>query len=676
MKNNWLIRLFTVMNTLLITSVNNAQNTPVVLIEELMEELSVNNDEEREIDWTDEIEELSQRMEQPVQLNSATREQLESIPFLNDRQIENLLAYLYIHGPMQTIYELQLVEGMDQQTIQYLLPFVAVGTIDKKTYLPSLKNVWKYGKSEALARMDVPFYTRKGYEKTYLGPALYHSLRYGFRYQDNLYVGFSAEKDAGEPFGALHNTRGYDYYSFYLLLQNIGRLKTLAVGNYRLSFGQGLVISTDYWMGKTAYLSSFTFRSTGIRKHASTDEYNYFRGAATAVALSKSFTLSAFYSHRSMDGVMKNDEITSIYKSGLHRSKSEAEKRETFSLQLAGGNLSYRNNNLKIGATGIYYAFNRPYEPVLKTYAKYNLHGSSFYNLGIDYSYRWHQLSFQGETAIGTKGMAALHKIQYTPVQGTQLMLLHRYYAHDYWAFFANSFGESSQVQNENGWYLAAETAPFSHWRFFASMDLFSFPWWKYRISKPSQGVDLMLQATYSPRKNVNMYLNYRYKRKERDVSGTQGEVTLPVYQQRLRYRLNYDTDHWFSLRTTLDGNRFQTKGKQPGYGYQATQAVSCRLPWFPLQATLQGSYFRTDDYDSRVYIAEKGLLYTFYTPSFQGEGLRFSVHLRYDINKHWMMIAKLGQTQYEDRQEIGSGYDLIPGNKKADMQMQLRLKF
>ena len=676
MKNHWLIRTLAVMNTLLITSVNNAQNASVMLIDELMEELSVNNDEETEIDWTDEIEEVSQRMEQPVQLNKATREQLESIPFLSDWQIENLLAYLYIHGPMQTIYELQLVEGMDQQTIQYLLPFVSVQPDDKKTYIPSWKNVWKYGKSETLARMDVPFYTRKGYEKTYLGPALYHSLRYGFRYQDNLYVGVSAEKDAGEPFGALHNTRGYDYYSFHLLLQNIGRLKALAVGNYRLSFGQGLVISTDYWMGKTAYLSSFTFRSTGIRKHASTDEYNYFRGAATAVALNKSFTLSAFYSHRSMDGVIENGEITSIYKSGLHRSKSEADKRETFSLQLAGGNLSYRNNNLKIGATGIYYAFNRPYEPTLKTYAKYNLHGSSFYNLGIDYSYRWHQLSFQGETAIGTKGMATLHKMQYTPVQGTQLMLLHRYYAHDYWAFFAHSFGESSQVQNENGWYLAAETAPFSHWRFFASIDLFSFPWWKYRISKPSQGVDLMLQATYSPRKSVSMYLNYRYKRKERDVSGTQGEVTLPVYQQRLRYRLNYVTDHWFSLRTTLDGNRFQTQGKQPAYGYQATQAVSCRFPWFPIQATLQGSYFRTDDYDSRVYIAEKGLLYTFYTPSFQGEGLRFSIHLRYDINKHWMMIAKFGQTLYKDRQEIGSGYDLIHGNKKADMQMQLRLKF
>lgn len=28
-----------------------------------------------------------------------------------------------------------------------------------------------------------------------------------------------------------------------------------------------------------------------------------------------------FYSHRSLDGVIKDGEITSIYKTGLHRSK-------------------------------------------------------------------------------------------------------------------------------------------------------------------------------------------------------------------------------------------------------------------------------------------------------------------------------------------------------------------
>ena len=90
----------------------------------------------------------------------------------------------------------------------------------------------------------------------------------------------------------------------------------------------------------------------------------------------------------------------------------------------------------------------------------------------------------------------------------------------------------------------------------------------------------------------------------------------------------------------------------------------------------MQGSYFHTDDYDSRIYIYEKGLLYSFYTPSFQGEGVRLAIHFRYDMNKHWTAIAKLGQTTYFDRDEIGSGNDLIRGNKKTDVQMQLRLKF
>lgn len=120
-----------------------------------------------------------------------------------------------------------------------------------------LKSAMKYGKNEVITHIDIPFYKRKGYEHTYLGPSVYNSVKYAFRYRDQLYAGLVAEKDAGEPFFALHNRQGYDYYSFYLLLKDCGRLKTLSVGNYRLSFGQGLVISTDYLLGKTVYASSF-----------------------------------------------------------------------------------------------------------------------------------------------------------------------------------------------------------------------------------------------------------------------------------------------------------------------------------------------------------------------------------------------------------------------------------
>lgn len=682
MKTTQLIRLISIINSLFIIPACSAQNPTESLLEDILEDLSVNNDINNSVNtlnWENELEELSTRLQEPVNLNTATREQLEQFPFLSDIQIEHLLAYIYIHGQMQTIYELQLIEDMDRQTIQYLLPFVCIKAINNEPafrWKTMLKSAAKYGKNEVLTRMDIPFYKRKCYEHTYLGPAVYNSVKYSFRYSDRLYAGVVAEKDAGEPFAALHNRYGYDYYSFYLLLKNCGRLKALAVGNYRLSFGQGLVISTDYLMGKTIYASSFNNRSSGIKKHSSTDEYNYFRGIAATVALAKHWDISGFYSHRSLDGVIKDGEITSIYKTGLHRSRKEADKKHLFTLQLTGGNVSYQQNRIRLGITGIYYVFNQLYEPELTGYSKYNLHGNNFYNLGIDYAYRWHRFSFQGETAIGKQGWASLNRLQYSPVQDVHLMLIHRFYSYNYWAMFAHSFGEGSMAQNEQGYYLGLETSPFAHWKFFASFDLFSFPWKRYRVSKSSRGMDGLLQATFTPRANLSMDLKYRYKQKERDLTGSKGTLTLPIFHHQFRYRLNYSFKDVFSSRTTLDYNHFHSQDRAADIGYQVTQMISSQLPWARLFADVQGSYFFTDSYDSRVYAAEKGLLYTFYTPSFQGHGFRFSIRLRYELNKHWLFITKFGETVYLDRNEIGSGNDLIWGNKKADIQMQLRIKF
>ena len=682
MKTTQLLRLISIINSLFIIPACSAQNPSENLMEEVLEDLSVNNDINNSVNslnWENELEELSNRLQEPVNLNSATREQLEQFPFLSDIQIEHLLAYIYIHGQMETIYELQLVEELDRQTIQYLLPFVCIKAINNEPafrWKTMLKDAGRYGKNEVLTRLDIPFYKRKGYEHTYLGPSVYNSVKYTFRYRDQLYAGGVAEKDAGEPFAALHNRYGYDYYSFYLLLQNCGRLKSLAVGNYRLSFGQGLVMSTDYLMGKTIYASSFNNRSTGIKRHSSTDEYNYFRGVATTVALTKRLSVSAFYSHRNMDGVVTDGEITSVYKTGLHRSRKEADKKNLLTSQLTGGNVSYQQNHIRLGITGVYYVFNRPYEPELTGYSKYNIHGNHFYNLGIDYAYRWRRFSFQGETAIGKQGWASLNRLQYSPVQDIQFILIHRFYSYDYWAMYAHSFGEGSTVQNEQGYYVGLETTPFSHWRFFVSFDLFSFPWKKYRINKPSRGMDGLIQATFTPRTNLSMYLKYRYKQKERDLTGSKGTLTLPIFHHQLRYRLNYSLNDVFSSRTTLDYNHFHSQDRAATKGYQVTQMISSQLPWTRLFADVQGSYFCTDDYDSRVYVSEKGLLYTFYTPSFQGRGFRCAVRLRYELNKHWLFITKFGETIYLNRNEIGSGNDLIYGNKKADIQMQLRIKF
>ena len=143
-------------------------------------------------------------------------------PFLSPIQIDDILAYIYIHGEMKTTSELMLIEELDKKTIEYLKPFVCAKPVDKSTKL-DWKQLLKTNRNELITRFDVPLYRRKGYEDRYLGPPVYHSLRYSLSLSDIIYFGLVGEKDAGEPFAALHNKKGYDFYSFYLLIQNMGR---------------------------------------------------------------------------------------------------------------------------------------------------------------------------------------------------------------------------------------------------------------------------------------------------------------------------------------------------------------------------------------------------------------------------------------------------------------------
>ena len=129
-----------------------------LLLEEQLEELA---DDDETVNYDDLLQELSQ----PIDLNNATKEQLERLPFLSDQQIENIFAYIYTYGQMQTIYELQLVDEMDRRTIQLMLPFIQVNTPIQEKHFPKVRNIAKRGKHEVLTRFDIPFYKRKGYEQ-------------------------------------------------------------------------------------------------------------------------------------------------------------------------------------------------------------------------------------------------------------------------------------------------------------------------------------------------------------------------------------------------------------------------------------------------------------------------------------------------------------------------------
>ena len=52
---------------------------------------------------------LSELAEHPLDLNTATREDLERVPFLNAQQIEDIQAYVYQYHGMRTLGELSMI---------------------------------------------------------------------------------------------------------------------------------------------------------------------------------------------------------------------------------------------------------------------------------------------------------------------------------------------------------------------------------------------------------------------------------------------------------------------------------------------------------------------------------------------------------------------------------------
>lgn len=688
---NRLFKLMLIMCISILLSVHKifSQSNSILDWEEIGEQI-IEDDEEELKSWDNNFEDLEDLREHPLNLNIATRESLERFPFLTDSQIEHLLYYLYVAGPMETIYELQLVEDMDRQTIQYLLPFVYVGKIEKVPHYPTFKELVKYGKNEILTRLDISLNQKDGYRdypdsvlfknpnKRYMGPPFYHSLRYSYRYKDMLYWGVTAEKDAGEPFFAKKNKKGYDFYSFYLFLRNFGRFKTLAIGNYRVSFGQGLVVSTDYYLSKSSSITTIGSRQGGIRKHSSADESNYFRGVAASYKLGK-FVLSSFYSHRKQDAIVENGFITSLKTDGMHRTELDFQKKNKVVNQVIGNNLTYSFQTFQLGITLVYNFFNKVLKPELKPYSVFYPQGRDFFNVGINYSYRWNKLLFFGETAVDKGGrVATLNTFSFAPLPGYQIVLLQRSYPNDYQALFARSVTENSAVRNEKGFYMGMEAKPVKYWKLFAYADFFRFPWLKYGVDKPSSGFDGLFQASFSPTQKILMFWRYQYKTKEKNYRDEKAGIksVLDYTQHKFRYQLGSAFRDCFSLRTTIDFIRICSDGTLPSNGFMLFQSFTYTFQQVPLQIAVNYGYFDTDDFNTRLTIYEKGLLYAFSMPSFYGQGMRFTCNLRYDFNKQLTGLVKIAITKYNDRGQIGTSLERINGESKTDLYLQLKWKF
>lgn len=648
-------------------------------------------DEETLAFMQEQYEELAELAEHPFNINAVTKEQLEQLPFLSDKMIENILYYIYKYGPMLTKNELLGVEGMDVQTRRFLEDFIYIGPSGEKTGRFSFREIWKYNKQELLTRVDFPVNKKAGYadyseetlrenpNKKYLGAPFYQNIRYKFQYKDRIFLGFTAEKDMGEPFFSKHNRKGYDFYSISLFLKDFGRIKSLVFGNYRASFGYGLVMNMGFGMGKASSLAAMNRSGKGLTKYTSTNESDYLQGIGGSFSLGKRWNLSAFYSFRNQDARVENSFIKSLKTDGYHRLVKDVEKKNTVANHLIGCDLSFDGKYMEYGFTAVYNVFNKMLNPDFKLYNRYYPRGKSFFNVGMNYKLFFHRFILSGEVASDKSGaLAMLHSLTYSPSVNTSVVVMNRYYDKRYQSLYASGFGENSRTQNECGLYIGLESSMLSKCKLLTYVDFFYFPWYRYQVDKQkTMGMEGVFQFSYSHSNELDMLIKYSYKNKSKNFTSDEGKkYVLPDIRQRFHGRISYVCNEWIHLKGTAEYVRSAYWKQKPSAGYIGSGTVRIGADRFPLQGSVTASWFHTDDYASRSYLYEPGLLYSFSMMSFYGKGNRMAVNMNWRWKKLLTVQAKWGWTHYRDRNLIGSGPEEIQGNNRFDLQMQIRLKW
>lgn len=624
------------------------------------------------VSWESSFDLLYDLESNPININTATRDELEQLPFLTAKDVENINEYIYRYGAMKTLGELVMVKDLDYLKRKLLFFFTYAGEI-KKPVFPKLKNILEYGKHDFIGTMKVPFYSRKGDQKGYEGYKYKHNIRYDFTYGDYVRCGFLGAQDSGEPFFAGKNGCGYDFYSFYLLLKKLGPIKTLALGRYRLRFGMGLVINNNFGFGKLSTLSSMGRGSSNIRAHSSLSEANYLQGAAATVNVAKGLDVSMFVSYRKFDATLNKDDgsIATILSSNYHRTRTELEKKNNSSHLLVGGNIDYRWNGFYFGATATYTSLDRKLKPNTKAvYRRYYANGKNFYNIGVNYGYTGHRLSFSGETATGgCNALATINTLSFSLTEKIDLLVLQRFYSCKYYSLFAESFSEGGAVQNESGIYLGLTWRPMSALRVMAYSDFAYFAWPKYQAANSSLSFDNLLQIAYTPDK-WTFTARYRVKARERDNE----DKTILIYKTEHRGRISaaYNTGMW---NTKTQADFAYTTYKNASLGWMINQSIGIDYKNIVcLNATF--GYFHTDDYDSRVYSYERGMRYSFAFPSYYGQGIRYAIMANSERLKNIGITAKIGTTKYFNRDKIGSSYQQINHSSATDLELQVRWKF
>lgn len=578
------------------------------------------------------VEDLSFRALRPLNINTATADELAAIPGLTPVVALKIILYRNAYGPFTSYDSLRAVDGVTEDAWRDARPFLTVGEAPPGHSTGD-------GEIEVVQRIGRRTTSEPDSTRSYAGGPARMYTRLSFLDARHVSANVTLDKDPGEAFhwNPATQTYGYDFLSAHLAIRDLGPIQTLVAGDFTLNIGQGLVLSSGNSFGKGGDpLTPAARGGTGLKPYHSSDEFRFFRGVGATVALSPFVRATLFGSQRKLDGSVEDGCetdpdarcVTRLARDGLHRSEGEINRKGTQSASVVGGALEYRNVSVQLGAAGYHNRFGLPLAAGTAPYERFELSGrqiSAFSAYGRVYA---HDILIYGEVAYSPQGsLGGIGGILLQLSERAQATVLARHYPASFVDLYGNGFGErSGAARNEIGFYTGLRIVPHRYWTLEGYFDQYRFPWLRFGVHRPATGYEVLARVTYEPGPRFNLSFQGRSETSEQglEILDPHGRLLRSVgteTRRSTRVQVEYEASESVRLRARLEQSYYHNfeGGEQGLLMYQDARWQPSRK----LRLDGRVTYFDTDGYASRLYAYENDVLYSFAVPALSGRGIR-----------------------------------------------------
>ncbi len=609
-----------------------------ILSEEIIsvvEELAGNDPDPSSVETF--IGRLTDLSESPVKINTRDETEISRLFFLSEFQIKSISDYIATSGPVKSVYELTNLPGFDREIVQMMIPFMTLD--EQKPAVPG---------SIFMRHLLLNNFSLKSSDRDSINSGAPWKLLSKYKFTaSSISGGVTIEKDAGEKF-LTGNPKVPDFLSAHLSYTGNGIVRKIIAGDFGIRFGMGTCLNTGIRTGISLTAPGYMSGKNEIREYTSADENNFFRGIGAEFAFKK-LGVIAFISDNLTDattGSAENaseDYIENFYTAGLHNSPSLIKKKDNVGEVNYGAGITYNLKNTRIGFAWTETRFSLPVGNFSdESREPYEFYGDINSIYTATYKTLVKKVLAYGEfSANPSGGRAIVQGVSLRPSDRLTLNFLYRNYSAGFTGFHGRAPGTGTYTRNERGIIGNFTLEAAKHLFLSAGYDFHQYPWIRYRTSFPSSGKTGEIRLKYNPVENLNIEISYNRKEsvtdnsEERSIPGGE-RLVAETYKGLIKYGITED----FSISLRLYYKLINPSGSK---GTLLAQDVNYRFPTLPVSLWIRYSVFRTGDWDSRLYVYENDLLYSFSIPALAGTGSRSYIMAKWEISDNYEMRIKYG---------------------------------